>query len=86
VVKTLHSLVWDTRARTTGISCFPCRIPTPLPPFISPVLRASRLLLRAILGTCRLASELELELGLKNPMAQKQMLRAGAYARALRVS
>jgi hypothetical protein len=63
VVKPLIFLVRYTRARATGISCSPCQNATRRflrssapPPFLSRLLPASRLLLRAILCTCRRAS------------------------------
>jgi hypothetical protein len=64
VAKPLDSLDRETRTGATGISCFPCqtytlsffRFSSLPPPFISRVLPASRLLLRARLRTCRRVS------------------------------
>jgi hypothetical protein len=60
----LNFLVRDTRARAACILCFPCQtttrsffaFPRSSPPFLSRMLPASRLILRARLCTCRRAS------------------------------
>jgi hypothetical protein len=62
VVKRLSFPVQDTRARATGIFCFPCQISTrnflcfSSPPFFSRLLPTSRLLLRVRLAPNRRAS------------------------------